>query len=57
LHRGKVRETLSITNKLGAGRVAHVLECLPSNHEALSSNPVPQKKVHMILSMLSLFTV
>jgi hypothetical protein len=27
-----------------AGRMAQVLECLPSNHEALSQTPVPPPK-------------
>jgi hypothetical protein len=28
------------------GRVAQVVEHLPSSHDALSSNPVPPKKAH-----------
>jgi hypothetical protein len=35
-----------ITTAKGAGRVAQVVGCLPSKHEALSSNPsnTPTKK-------------
>jgi hypothetical protein len=31
-------------SKKGAGGVAQTVECLPSKHEALSSNPIPLKK-------------
>jgi hypothetical protein len=35
---------LKIPNTKRAGRVAQVVECLPSNGEALSSNPSTAKK-------------
>jgi hypothetical protein len=34
-----------ITRVKRAGGVAQVVELLPSKHEALNSNPVPQKKI------------
>jgi hypothetical protein len=34
-----------ITRAKRAGDMAYVVECLRSKYEALSSNPVPQKKV------------
>jgi hypothetical protein len=35
---------LKITKAKRAGSVAKLVECLPSNHEALSSNPRKKKK-------------
>jgi hypothetical protein len=37
-----------------AGRVAQEIECLPSNHEALSSNPSATKKKKKVLKPLAI---